>query len=143
MFANAQQALQATMIDGSKQPELIPDEVAWRMLLLSTEESGTSPIRSIAIQNAKLQQAGITGPDLNAIKPQLNRFHSNRVAVDTALQDQSISAELRVSLMQQREALFRDTQMAMEKSLSKEGLKGLQEYIQTIKRNITIVLPGN
>jgi hypothetical protein len=142
VIASAQQAPQTPAIDGSQHPELIPDEVAWRMLLLSTEESGASTTRAIAIKNAQLQQAGIAGADLNAINPQLTRFHSYRVSVDRALQDQSISTDLRASLMQQREALFRDTQTAMEKSLSKEGLQALQEYIQTIKRNITIVLPG-
>jgi hypothetical protein len=63
-------------IDGAKNPELIPDEVALRMIVLAVAEPPDATEEQKARAQAKLNPIGLSEEDTIALLALLGEFHS-------------------------------------------------------------------
>ncbi len=130
--------LPAGTIDGSKNPQLIPDDIAWSVFISSTSlMSKTSPKR-YAARMEKLRGLGIPSSDLTTLDSKLTEFHSLNGPILSQLTNSSLSAADRTFQIQQRKELVVNYRGQIEISLSPEGLKSLRAYIQTMKSKIKL-----
>ncbi len=133
-------------IDGAKNPELIPDEVAWKMLFLAMAELITATDEQKARARGKLAQALLPDDDTDAFILLMGQFHEGITAMDSErLQIRarnpfpdaaSTDYSRLVELARQRKQLIADTINALPARLSEEGMKNLQSHLQRQKRGM-------
>jgi hypothetical protein len=127
-------------IDGAKNPELISDEIAWRMFLLSNAESQTPTAEEVHRQLVKLSVIHLPNADRDFMINQLAKFHTNVTTLDRAITS-SASANLGLDVQAGQDArrqLFASVRSQIMSGISAEGTKAMNEHIQNIKRNIKI-----
>jgi hypothetical protein len=133
-------------IDGAKNPELIPDEVAYRMLFLAVAEPEDATDEQKARARAKIAAAQLSEEDTQALLSLMADFHKETAAVlaenatirarnpfpDRLSTDWPIVVELRKRM----EANALNTMAALPARLSPEGVAKLQAHLAEVKRGI-------
>lgn len=140
-------------IDGSKNPELIPDEVAFRMLFLAVAEPESATEQQKARARAKIASAGLSDQDTAAFLTLLAEFHKKMSSV--LAQNEEIRVRnpfpspygtdwpQGVQLRKQMEQNVADTLAALPARLSAEGMTKLRTHLENVKRGMKrIPLPN-
>jgi hypothetical protein len=138
-------------IDGAKNPELIPDEVALRMIVLAVAEPADATEAQKERALAKLNPIGLSEEDTVAFLNLLAEFQGQADALDKQAAEVYLRApfphpastdyrEL-LELGKQKVQLLRNTVAAIPACISEEGLLKLTVYLPEAKRGMK-VLPG-
>lgn len=135
-------------IDGSKNPELIPDEVAYGLFFLAVAEPENATDEQNARARAKITGAHLSEEDTLALlgtlaefQKQINVLDSRAAEVhDRALIPQPGSSEWQqlVELNNQRDQLVANTIAALQSRLTEDGMRRLYGYLQGAKRGMKI-----
>jgi hypothetical protein len=130
-------------IDGAKHPELIPDDVAYRLVFLAIAEPESAPPARLALARAKIAPAGLSADDTAAFLTLLTAFRKEFDALNAqetdllqrnfAVHPLSTVAEQLRGIRAQRAKLFADTIAALPARLSDEGMAKLEEHLQREK----------
>src|SRR5581483_7730049 len=133
-------------IDGAKNPELIPDEVAWKMLFLAVAEPITATDEQKARARGKLAQALLPDDDTDAFILLMGQFHEGITAMDSErLQIRarnpfpdaaSTDYSRLVELARQRKQLIAETINALPARLSEHGMTNLRAHLERQKRGM-------
>jgi len=133
-------------IDGSKNPELIPDMVAYRLVLLAIAEPENASDAQQARFRAKIASAQLNEDDLQMLLGILGTFQNQMDAL-TAQANQILARDplpfagtpdyqQLVELSKQREPVFNQAMSAVPARLSVDGAAKLQTYVQNAKRGM-------
>jgi hypothetical protein len=139
-------------IDGAKNPELIPDDVAYRLVLLGIAEPENATDAQKARFQAKIAYAGLNEDDTVALLVILGAFQKQLDALQA--QAEQILArdplplagtpdyQQLVELSKQRQPVFAEAMSALPARLSVDGATKLQAYVENEKRGMKY-LPEN
>jgi hypothetical protein len=142
--AHAQMQHDSTdIIDGSTNPELIPDHSAYRLYFLSVTQPPQAPISLAEQVQARLKFAGLSVEDRKLAVPILSTF---RTKYDSLIADYNqIANKSRdgtdvdsATLFKRRKTLVGDTQFELQHALSQEGIKALDTFVQQEKRRMLV-----
>jgi hypothetical protein len=133
-------------IDGSKNPELIPDIVAYRLVLLGIAEPENATDAQQARFRAKIASAQLNEDDLQMLLGILGTFQNQMDAL-TAQANQILARDpipfagtpdyqSLVGLSKQREPVFNQAMSALSARLSADGAAKLQAYVESAKRGM-------
>jgi hypothetical protein len=130
-------------IDGAKHPELIPDEVAYRLIFLAVAEPEGAPAERTALARAKIAPARLSEDDavaflslLTAFRKQfdaLNAHETDLLQSNFAVHPLGTVAEQLRNIRAQRAKLLADTIAAVPARLSEGGIAKLGEHLQREK----------
>lgn len=136
-------------IDGAKNPELIPDEVALRMIVLAVAESADAPPEAKARARAKLNPIGLSDEDATAVLDLLADYQSQADAVGQQEAAVLLSAPMPhpdstaykqlVDLGKQKNDLVTSAVAALPMKLSAEGRQKLAAFLPQAKRGMKII----
>jgi hypothetical protein len=136
-------------IDGAKNPELIPDEVAYRMIVLAVAEPPGASAEAKERARAKLNPIGLSEDDAAAFLGLLAEFRNQVDALDRQAADILVrapiphpaSVEYRqlVDVGKQKNQLITDTVAAFPARLSQDGLRKLSAYLPQAKKGMKII----
>ena len=142
----------AGMIDGAKNPELIPDDVAYRLVLLAVAEREDATDAQKARFRAKIASAGLKEDDtvallviVGALQKQLDALNAQAnqiLARDPLPLAGTPDYQQLVELSKQREPVFAQAMSALPARLSADGAAKLLAYVQKEKRGMKY-LPEN
>ena len=138
-------------IDGAKNPELIPDDVAYRVLFLAVAEPENPTEEQLARARAKISRAQLSEEDtaafLNAatqFKAQIDSLAAQAAEISKGIafvDPSSVQGRQLSQLGKQQDQVLANTLGALQTGLSAEGLQRLQAHIQSIKRNMKVYPP--
>jgi hypothetical protein len=133
-------------IDGAKNPELIPDEVAFRLVFLGLAEREEATEAENARFRAKIASAGLDEEDTEALFRVLANFHKqldelNAKAQEIRSRNPIIQAgtpdyEQLVELSKQRDPVYAEAMSAVPARLSLMGMDKFHAYVQKEKRRM-------
>jgi hypothetical protein len=139
-------------IDGAKDPELIPDDVAYRLLFLAVAEPDHPTPEQSARARAKLRAAQLSEDDLkNIILAIASDYKRARDALDAQAQNlqlqfplahlnpRSVEGHELAQLAKKRDQLALDAVASLQNRLSSEGFRSLKRHIETVKRHIKLI----
>lgn len=134
----------AGAIDGSTNPELIPDSVAFRMFYRALWEPVTATTDQTARQRAKVSRAQLSESDLGQMFSSMAAFGTNLVAFEkdvhaTQAYGPGLSSEQISAFTAQRDALVASTTAELQAHLSADGMERLSLLIRSEKKNMTIL----
>jgi hypothetical protein len=133
-------------IDGSKNPELIPDTVAYRLVLLAIAEPENATDAQQARFRAKISSAHLIEDDIQILLGILGPFQNQMDAL-TAQANQILARDplpfagtpdyqSLTGLSRQRETIFNQAMSALPARLSADGAARLQAYVESAKRGM-------
>jgi hypothetical protein len=129
------------IIDGSKNPELIPDLSAYRLWLLAVSaDVQDQPDRSANARQSHLRAAHILDADISEADTILLQFRSNYDQL-LANYNQSVAAGEQPSLslfVTQRDLLVQATVGALQSKMAPASFSSLQAHIQAEKAHMKI-----
>lgn len=138
-------------IDGSKNPELIPDEVAYRVLMIAVAEPEDAAEEQKARARAKMHAAHLNDADLDLFLSTANRFVSQVDAIAARAENvrgtiavihpDSIEGHQLSQLAREQDLTLINAIGGLRANLSIVGAEKLQAHVQNIKRKITIYPP--
>jgi hypothetical protein len=133
-------------IDGAKNPELIPDDVAYRAVLLGIAERENATDQEKARFEAKIASAGLSADDKLALLVILAAFQKQMDALNAQISEVlqrdpvplagTPDYQQLVDLTKDREPIFVEALSAIPARLGAEGAAKFQAYIQNQKRNM-------
>jgi len=156
--ATADQAVTITpdppgTIDGAKNPELIPDEVALQMIVLAVAEPADATEVQQERARAKLRPIGFNEDDAAALLSLLAEFQTQAATLDKQAAEVYVRApiphpasteyELLIDLGKQKDRLIANTIAAMPAKLTAEGFQQLLAYLPEAKKGIKIFPDAN
>ena len=137
-----------TVIDGAKNPELIPDSTAYRLWLVTVSLPPNSTEKQRTFQQAHLKKLRLTGPDSPALLSVLTEFKSQYLSL-IALYNESAKAALlngsqadQKGFLQQRDDLVSSTRAAIAQRLTQEGAARIDAHVQGEKSHIQLHATG-
>jgi hypothetical protein len=135
-------------IDGAKNPELIPDDVALRMIILAVAEPADAPPEAQARARAKLNAMALSEEDATAFLSLLEGFRAQADPIGKQAADiwarsafpspGSTDYGQLSNLGKQRQQLIAGTVAALPSRLSKEGQKKLAAFLLQAKRGMKV-----
>lgn len=136
-------------IDGAKDPELIPDDVALRMIVLAVAEPTDATEEMKERAQAKLNPIGLSEDDTAAFLGLLAEYQTQVDALDKQVSDIYVRAPIPdpastdykqlLELGKQKYQLTSDAVAAIPVKLSEDGLLRLQAYLPQAKKGIKII----
>jgi hypothetical protein len=136
-------------IDGAKNPELIPDDVAYRLIFIAFAEAEDATAEQKARALGKINPIGFSSDDADAFLRLMGQFYTGMAAIEAQLTQiyqrspilspYSTDAATVRDLANQREKLIADTIAALPARLSSEGVAQLQAYLQQAKGGMKII----
>ncbi len=133
-------------IDGSKNPELIPDTVAYRLVLLAIAEPENATNAQQARFRAKIAGARLGEDDIQMLLGIVGPFQNQMDALTTqAMQiltrdplpfPGTPDYQSLTGLSKQREPIFNQAMSALPARLSADGAARLQAYVESAKRGM-------
>lgn len=137
------------MIDGSKNPELIPDQAAYRAVLLAFAEPENPTDAQKARFHAKIAPAGLGGLDTDAFFAVLTHFRKQSDALHTQAaailarnplpHPDSVDYQTLKDISQQEQSVFAEAISAIPARLSLDGAAKLDTFIKNEKRGMKYV----
>lgn len=142
--------LVAQLVDGSKTPELIPDEAAIQMFILSlaAPDNGT-PAQDARIR-AAVMRSDLREGDIQIVKGKISEVHAQMRTLVTGIEDihrrmgtnpPTAARQDLVNQHTQIRTLALATYNGMLASLSGEGAGKLRQHIQYVKTRIKLIPP--
>jgi len=132
----------ANLIDGSENPELVPDSIAYRLYLLNVSIPANPTEEDRKIQSAHLAKAGVNVRDLQPVLAALAVFRSQ---YDAWLSRYNAAATAQgekfdpTPFLQQREDIVQFTRDALQRSLSAQGMLRLDTRVRAEKKFMKVV----
>jgi len=129
-------------IDGSANPELIPDVIAYRIFLSAACQQPNSPIDEKARQAAMLSQARLSPAELVAAVSILANYQQQMSALEQAYNAAvaaKSNAAIRSGFAAQRDAIVTATKGALAGSLSGPAMARFDQLIQSEKRRMKLM----
>jgi len=136
-------------IDGSKNPELIPDNTAYRLVFLALAEPQDPTPEQKARALGKMTPIGFSSDDAEAFLALLGEFDTTMSSINAQLAQiaarspilspGSTDAQTVLDLNNQTAQLFNNTIAALPSKLSAQGVAQLQTYVQQAKRGMKII----
>ncbi len=129
------------LIDGSKNPELVPDSTAYRLYLLTVSIPANSTEQDRAAQQAHLSKVGLPVNDLQRTIAALAAFRSQydawvgRYNATAAAQGNNFDP---TPFLQQQEDIVQSTREVLRHSLSAIGMLKLHAHVQAEKRGMKV-----
>ncbi len=138
-------------IDGAKNPELIPDEVAYRVMLLSLAEPQNPTEAQRARARAKLGRAELSADDeallLNTstqYKAQIDNLATQAAQISEGIafvHPDSVQGRQLSELGKRQERALVDALAILQNGLSVEGSQKLQVHVRNIKHKMKMYPP--
>jgi hypothetical protein len=135
-------------IDGSKNPELIPDDAVYRLVLLAFSEPENPTAAQLARFRSKIAPAGLSDDDTEAFRLVLGhmqteldglRAQENAIfAANPVPHPDSTAATQLAGISQQRESVFAEAMSALPARLSASGAAKLHDFIQKQKHGMKV-----
>lgn len=128
---------QEVTINGSENPELIPDSVAFRMVMLSLKVPTTPNTRDLLKQELRLKRLNLTDSDKSAFKALLAEFGQEyeRWHGSLAVRSNVVSPQ---TLLIERDTMFQRYQSLVLQKMSTDGQLKFQQYVAHQKLHMTI-----
>jgi hypothetical protein len=133
-------------IDGAKSPELIPDEVAYRLVLVALAEREEATESEKARFRAKISPARLDEQDTDAVFHILAAFQKQLDALDAQARPiqarnpfpypGSVDYQKLLELSLQRQGVFAEAMSAVPARLSVDGAAKLQAHVQNAKQGM-------
>jgi hypothetical protein len=127
------------IVDGSKNPEQIPDALAWRHFLvaLATHEQPTA--QEQLRQQAQFVPLALATADAQRIAGLLGKMTTQLEAIEKARENSDGANSTLAALKAQEEAVIASTIAAVRAAVTSDGLSRLSGYIgKTVKGSIKI-----
>lgn len=141
------QTMLPVVVDGSKTPDLIPDQLAYRHLLMALAELQHPPAEAVGRRIAHLAGVGLSAADrqnlisaMSGVREQLDEIYlaTEQAAVDTSLTSAGKDTAI-ASLRAQQEVLLDATADKLKTALTNDGWLRLDAYVKDhVKRRIVI-----
>jgi len=126
------------LVDGSKNPEKIPDNLAYWHFFAAVAAHVTPTAKEQGRQNAQLLALNLSAVDRQNFVAALAGFRATLDGIEATLLAQASAAQV-VSLRQQKDSLLSSTMAALNSSLTADGLAKLNGYVTThVKQHIVI-----
>ena len=132
------------LIDGSKHPEQIPDDLAYRhyFLAIATHEQPSADEQER--QKAQLAPLGLSELDRQQIVQQLGRMTTQLKAIEAAREVSDGTDAALAGFRERHDALVSQTAASVRGALSADGASRLSRYIvETVKGKIKIYGSAN
>lgn len=138
-------------VDGSKNPELIPDRVAVGMFLSALAIPPNADKKRVALRDVMVKQVELSGSDAQILREELtplyNRLLLQREAIEVArleaLRVKTPEAKASVSAaVEARDTLTWDSYTRLIETLSPAGAKKLMARVASIKKQMKGVEPA-
>ncbi len=127
------------IVDGSKNPEQIPTDLAYRHFLLAVAAHEQPTADEQKRQHAFLGAVGLLDADEKAIALELGKMTTQLEAIQEARGDSDGTPAALAAFKAQEDALISATIARVRQVVSVDGLSHLDGYItETVKRNIKI-----
>lgn len=132
-------------IDGAKNPELIPDVVAYRLFFVAVATPPGPTADQQRRQTAKLARIGLTQADSQILISTLTTFYTQYpdfIKRENAAADQARAAGLPIDVKAsgaRRDALVQSTLAGLKSALTPTGVEALEAHVQQEKAGIKIV----
>jgi hypothetical protein len=130
------------LIDGSKNPELIPDSTAYRLFFLGVSEMPSPSLAETTRQRAHLTRAGLKENDLQAAAPVLASFKTQYAALIAQYNESAdVKAGSQAGLalfLSKREALVQATRDELRTALSPKGMASFHAHVIAEKVNMKV-----
>jgi hypothetical protein len=133
-------------IDGAKNPELIPDDVAYRLVMIGVAEPQNATDAQKARFRAKITGARLSDDDAEAFRliladlqqqlDALNAQANQILARDPLPQPGTPDYQQLLDLSKQRQPAFAQAMSALPARLSADALAKLDAYVQNEKRRM-------
>jgi hypothetical protein len=124
---------QHAAIDGSKNPELIPDSTASRLILLSLSLPLHPVPTDIVKRSYRMKRMGLTPFDSDTLSSLLNDFSSAYANWQSTFRSKSSFESVA-----DRNHLVNSFLLLIERKLSPDGVARFRQYVQTEKSKISI-----
>jgi hypothetical protein len=134
-------------VDGAKNPELVPDPLAYRHFFLSTIPPDNAPAESTSKrQELRLTKLGLEGQDredyvraMGQARESLASIAVQRASWSDPPLDTATSRVMLKRLAEQEAQVFEDTRRLLQYSLTTEGFGRLEAYVRgSVKQKIRI-----
>ncbi len=138
----------SVVVDGSKDPELIPDDLAYRHFLLALAEHGTPTTEEARRREARLNPVGLSVSDHDELIDQLHgvreELDSIQMSRQSGFASQTLTESARTALftsLRSREQILLDNAVAsLRANLSSQGMAQLDAYVRGhVKAHITML----
>jgi hypothetical protein len=136
-------------IDGAKNPEVIPDEVAYRMIVLAVAEPANATDFAKQRARGKLNPIGLSEDDTTAFLGLLAEYQTKANALDKQVAEVYVRAPIPdtastdykqlLALGKQKNQLVMNAVSAIPARLSEEGLEKLRLYLPQAKKGMKII----
>ena len=133
-------------IDGKKNPELIPDEVAYRLVLIALAEPEDATDAEKARYQAKIRTAGLSTEDRDALFQVLGALHKQQEPLKAQAREIKTrnpfpfagtpDYQKLLDLSKQREQAIAEAKSAIPARLSLAGASKLQAYVENEKHGM-------
>ena len=136
-------------IDGSGNPELIPDATAYRLFFVVASTMPNPRAEEYARQRAHVGKIHLREDDNQQLIPVLNSFRVQYADLIKRYNAIAEAAALKGNVpdnswvLTQRDALVQNTREQLNRVLTQDGAARLQEHIQREKRGIKIFRPAS
>ena len=135
----AHKHLPITVIDGEKNPELIPDATAFRMWLVSVSLPPNATEREREFQKAHLTMLRLTERDRLALLPILTDFKTQYLNLIARFNEAAQKGVQDAKLFQaQSDELAQSTRAAIARQLSAVGAANVEGHVQGEKKRIRL-----
>jgi hypothetical protein len=133
------------IVDGSKNPEQIPDNLAYKHFLMAVATHEQPVPEEQKRQEAFLKDVGLSGSDEKTIALALGKMTTQLEAIQAARVASDGAPASLVALKAQEDALISGVITQVRQALTSEGQLSLNQYVTgTVKKNIKIYgLPNN
>jgi hypothetical protein len=126
------------VVDGSKTPDQIPDNLAYHHFFASVSAHPSPSAQELARQNAQLLPLSLSPADQQNLVQALAVFRTALDPIEAALLAQPTPAQV-AGLRQQKATLLANTMTTISSSLTADGFGKLDQYVKThVKQHIVI-----
>jgi len=145
LLAQHHTAAPANVVDGAKNPELIPDSIAYLHVFLNLSAPTNATVEERRIQLSHLTILGLDQRDSQAALVVLAEFRSQRDAwvARWNAEAQTTGASFSPGVyLKQEEDMLQATRDALKRSLSATGMLKFDSFAQTFKKSIVLHTGG-
>lgn len=132
------------LVDGSKHPEQIPDDLAYRHYFLAIATHEQPSAEEQARQKAQLAPLGLSELDRQQLAQQLGRMTTQLEAIEAEMEASDGTDAVLAAFKARHNALVSQTAATVRGALSPDGLSRLSRYIaESVKGKIKIYGSAN
>ena len=140
------QATAATVVDGAKNPELIPDSTAYRLWLVTVSPSPNATEKERTVRQAHLNRLQLTSTaDSVQLTAILTEFKSQYLSMIARYNESAKAAGSRADqklFLQQLDDLVSTTRTAIAQRLTLEGAASINAHVRGEKSHIHLQTTG-